>query len=264
MEALVIVGFLILMTWLVRKDKEAHRRLQEAHESAQASRIRREAEEYVENIKTASEELANLHIHTLWTKWKQLCYKDDYGNVIDANWRRELGYFIDNVVAPRTYFDPDTAEDDKEYATNVIIDAVLAYDMDRDMEYLSTHDIEAAYDAGMSGVEFENLVESLLARAGADVRRTSVTGDQGVDLIAELNGSTFAIQCKRSASTIGNKAVQEVSAGRLFYGTDHALVVSDSSFTKSARQLASSLGVELVHYLGLRQHICRASAEAAE
>ena len=43
-----------------------------------------------------------------------------------------------------------------------------------------------------------------------------------------------------------NKAVQEISAGKLFWKGTHAMIVSKSGFTKSAHQLAKSNKVELI------------------
>ncbi len=75
-----------------------------------------------------------------------------------------------------------------------------------------------------------------------------MTGDQGADLIAEAHGRRIVIQCKFHARPIGNKAVQEAFAGLGFHGGDVAVVVSNASYTRSARQLAEANGVILVHH----------------
>ena len=51
---------------------------------------------------------------------------------------------------------------------------------------------------------------------------------------------------------IGNKAVQEISAGKLFWKGTHAIIVSKSGFTKSAHQLAKSNKVELINEYQLK------------
>ena len=51
---------------------------------------------------------------------------------------------------------------------------------------------------------------------------------------------------------IGNKAVQEISAGKLFWKGTHAMIVSKSGFTKSAHQLAKSNKVELINEFQLK------------
>ena len=71
-------------------------------------------------------------------------------------------------------------------------------------------------------------------------------GDQGIDIIAEINGSRVGIQCKRYNSPVGNKAVQEVIAGKNFYGLDSVCVVSTGGYTRSAQLLAKRAKVVLL------------------
>ena len=71
---------------------------------------------------------------------------------------------------------------------------------------------------GMSGVEFEGYVAARLRRAGWQVRLTPAVGDYGVDLIAEKDGQSVAIQCKRHSKSVGVAAVQQVVSGALHHG----------------------------------------------
>jgi len=98
----------------------------------------------------------------------------------------------------------------------------------------------------MSGIEFENYVSTLLKNNGFNVSGTPTTGDQGADLIATKDGVTFIIQVKRHAKSVGNKAVQEVVAALNYYKGDKASVVTNSTFTTSARNLAKRNNVILV------------------
>ena len=82
--------------------------------------------------------------------------------------------------------------------------------------------------------------------------RDSNTGDQGVDLIASINDLRICIQCKDHERSIGNKAVQEISAGKLFWKGTHAILVSRSGFTKSAQKLAKSNKVRLINEFQLK------------
>jgi hypothetical protein len=50
------------------------------------------------------------------------------------------------------------------------------------------------------------------------------------------------------STPVGNDAVQEVFAGMNYYECDHAVVVTNNSFTKSAIDLSEKLKVELLHY----------------
>jgi len=97
------------------------------------------------------------------------------------------------------------------------------------------------------GIKFENHCMKILKKHGWEVKETPNTGDQGVDLIASINDLRICIQCKDHEKAIGNKAVQEISAGKLFWKGTHAIIVSKSGFTKSAQQLAKSNKIKLIN-----------------
>lgn len=112
----------------------------------------------------------------------------------------------------------------------------------------------------MSGLEFEEYVASLLKKSGySNVEVTKASGDQGVDILAEKDGLRYAIQCKNYFNKLGNAPVQEVYAGRAFYGCDVAVVVTNSTFTSSARELADAVGVLLWDRSTLQQMVRDAS-----
>ena len=100
--------------------------------------------------------------------------------------------------------------------------------------------------SNMTGVEFENYLMSLLKNMGFEASGTPTTGDQGADVIASKNGKTFVIQAKRHSKPIGNKAVQEVLAARNFYNGDSGVVVTNNSFTPSAKALAVRNDITLI------------------
>ncbi|HEU5115355.1 MAG TPA: restriction endonuclease, partial [Isosphaeraceae bacterium] len=99
----------------------------------------------------------------------------------------------------------------------------------------------------LTGVEFELFLATLLVKRGFTVETTKVSGDQGVDLVATKNHFRIAIQAKGyPSSTVGNKAVQEVFTGMIFYKCDAAVVITNSTFTKSAKELADQVGCILI------------------
>ena len=98
----------------------------------------------------------------------------------------------------------------------------------------------------LDGPEFEAYVALVLADNGfRHVEITKGSGDQGVDILAERGGKTYAVQCKNYAGAVGNFAVQEAYAGAQFYGCDAAAVICPGSFTRGAKELAQSTGVIL-------------------
>lgn len=96
------------------------------------------------------------------------------------------------------------------------------------------------------GVYFEQLVMELYTHFGYNIVTTKTTGDQGVDLIMTKGSEKIAVQCKRYKNNINNKAIQEVFAGMHFYNCNSAMVVTSSSYTYSAKQLAEALNVQLI------------------
>lgn len=98
----------------------------------------------------------------------------------------------------------------------------------------------------MSGQQFEVFCADVLRSVGFhQVRQTGGSGDQGVDILAVKDGRRYAVQCKRYSSKLDNTPVQEVYAGRTYYGCDVAAVLTNNYFTEGARSLANATGVLL-------------------
>src|SRR6185437_15242650 len=72
------------------------------------------------------------------------------------------------------------------------------------------------------------------------------TGDQGCDLILTKGGEKIVCQLKRYSGPVSNKAVQEAVAAASYYGCSRAMVVTNASFTKSARKLAEANRCDMV------------------
>lgn len=107
--------------------------------------------------------------------------------------------------------------------------------------------LRASDVSGLSPLAYEDYCALLLRDAGWQARTTPLQ-DQGVDVLATLRGTKAAVQCKMYSSPVGNRAVQEVVAGRLHYGAQIAVVVSTAPYTKSAYVLAASTHVLLLHH----------------
>ena len=98
----------------------------------------------------------------------------------------------------------------------------------------------------MDGYQFENFCAALLTKRGyEDVVVTQGSGDQGIDILAYKDGIKYGVQCKCYSSAVGNKAVQEVFAGKTFYHCHVGIVITNNYFTESAIELAKMNGVIL-------------------
>lgn len=98
----------------------------------------------------------------------------------------------------------------------------------------------------MEGLDFEHYCADLLVANGfVEVEVTQGSGDYGVDILAEKDGVTYAIQCKRYNNLVGVKAVQEAYAGRDFYDRMVGCVLTNQYFTKPAAEAARKLKILL-------------------
>lgn len=211
-------------------------------------------------------ELLEPHIFTLIIKRNQLIYKDDYGNEKLDRWFQEVDYFIDNILIKGDLvyqllnesetlgrsIPVKTAEvlkllsDAKKNSREAIRGLV-----DHRVNLAISEGVGQAEDVDLSnidGVGFEHHCAEILCKAGWDARVTRSSFDQGVDIVAIRDGVKWVFQCKKYSQPVGNSAVQEVIAGRIFERASFAVVVSNNSYTQSARQLANAADVYLIHF----------------
>ncbi len=98
----------------------------------------------------------------------------------------------------------------------------------------------------MEGLDFEYYCAELLQNRGfIEVEVTKSSGDYGIDILAEKEGVTYAIQCKRYNAPVGVKAVQEAYAGRDFYDRMVGCVLTNQYFTQPAVDAAQKLKILL-------------------
>lgn len=98
----------------------------------------------------------------------------------------------------------------------------------------------------MRGPDFEQFMREVFKTLGYQVQVTGASGDQGVDLIVTLHGRRIAIQLKGYLNSVGNSAVQEAYAGMTYYGCHACVVITNSVFTSSAKELAARVGCALI------------------
>lgn len=98
----------------------------------------------------------------------------------------------------------------------------------------------------MDGIVFEKFTCDILVANGFEyAKNTKASWDFGVDVVAVKDNVKYAIQCKRYSNPVGIEAVQQVYAGRDYYGCNVAVVFTNQYFTKSAIMLADKIGVVL-------------------
>lgn len=98
----------------------------------------------------------------------------------------------------------------------------------------------------MEGHDFEYFCADLLKQRGfIEVEVTKGSGDYGVDILAEKEGVTYAVQCKCYTAPVGVKAVQEAYAGRDYYDRMVGAVMTNQYFTAPAVEAAKKLKILL-------------------
>lgn len=181
---------------------------------------------------------ARRHGGTLALRRRQECYVDAYGNLIQDGWLKEREYFAERTVAPlaeRRGYGPEL---DAHWDRVIAIIERVARSVRLPDEVAMPED----------GIAYERFCAEKLGRAGWRAHVTPPSGDQGADVVAERDGVRLVVQCKRLSKPVGNAAVQEVAAAARHWSGDMAAVVSNAGFTPSARKLATSTGVLLLHH----------------
>ena len=98
----------------------------------------------------------------------------------------------------------------------------------------------------VNGFDFEHYCADLLLKNGySKAEVTQGCGDYGIDILAEKDGVTYAVQCKCYSNSVGNKSVQEAYSGKEFYKCMVAAVLTNNYFTPAAVETAKETRVLL-------------------
>ena len=183
--------------------------------------------------------ITSAHLNVLRVKRMQKLRKDDYGKLIEKDWIREIKYFHLNTITldANCFYGSKLSTDEIYHLINLEIDL-----------FESTQPLTEQDVANLSPVAFEAYCAWVLNENGWQANTTKSSGDQGIDVIATKGKFKAVFQCKKYTSPVGNKAVQEVIAGKTFASADLAFVVSNTQYTRSAVELAHKAGVHLIHY----------------
>lgn len=118
--------------------------------------------------------------------------------------------------------------------------------------------ISIFYADRLDGCAFEDFVAEVLMFNGySDVSVTGRSGDQGGDILAKVGDANLVIQTKRYSidRKVANNAVQEVLGAVGYYGCEKGLVITNSLFTRSAKDLAEVNNIELIDRRILSEYI---------
>ena len=203
------------------------------------------------------EDIPEKHWSALKRKRDHLMVKDDYGEVDTSAWFSELGRYSAKYILPQIssvhlqIFEDyciTQGMDCRDPITPVVngfIDNTIEH---WDLYFPNNSLSESLYQERPDNpYQYEQYCAQLLRSAGWESYVTKASGDQGGDIRAEMAGLKIVIQCKLYSNPVGNKAVQEVVASVKHYDADYGVVVTNSSYTRSAKFLAKSNNVLLLH-----------------
>lgn len=183
------------------------------------------------------------HADALARRRTVLIRVDDYGIADASRWSREIDHFVSNVVLPLLSPAETRMLRAREVELKAAIDRQIVAHLGALVATLGQGEVE-----GLSPSAFEAHCARLLAAQGWSARTTALSGDQGADIIADKDGVRLIVQCKLLRRPVGNKAVQEAHSAKAHFGAQHAAVVTNADFTRSARDLAATTGVWLLHH----------------
>ena len=188
--------------------------------------------------------VAHAHIEALSRRRAQLVQSDSYGVPQMDRWFKEIDHFIQHQLTPNLTPDLGRA---LPYHKSAVIAAI-----DQEVTAASANTKPfTQFSDNFTPAEFELFCAQVLRESGWDARVTKGSRDQGVDVIAAKGELHVVIQCKLYTGPVGNKAVQEVSAGRAYENAHFGVVVSNNRYTASAVAFAKTNRILLLHHRDL-------------
>ena len=62
-------------------------------------------------------------------------------------------------------------------------------------------------------------------------------------MLCSKDGVSYAVQCKKYSGKVPYRAIEEVICAKNYYGTDRAMIFTNSELTPQADEAAKKLGV---------------------
>lgn len=98
-----------------------------------------------------------------------------------------------------------------------------------------------------TGEEFELYLQNLFRELNYKVKHCGKSGNQGGDLIVKKGNITYVIQAKYYTHKLDNTPIQEVVGAIRFYNANRGVVITNSTFTKKAIELANTNRIILIN-----------------
>jgi len=122
----------------------------------------------------------------------------------------------------------------------VISLAIISKLVFRVLGYIKLHNPDMTAIDKMTGLEFERYIAGLLKNQGYTNVRLTEKYDLGVDIIAVKDGIRWGIQVKRYSGLVKTDAIRQVVTALRSYNCNRAMVVTNSTFSQTTKELARS------------------------
>lgn len=128
---------------------------------------------------------------------------------------------------------------------------------DKELANITLADIDK-----MDGNSFSDYIAALFKQKGYETRTLKRSHDYGVDVIASNDIVRIGIQCKICNSDhLKPSAVQEVIAGLRYYTLDKGILISNSYFSQTIKELARANNITLWNREALARQIRKLQGE---
>lgn len=101
-----------------------------------------------------------------------------------------------------------------------------------------------------TGISFEEKCLKLLEKLGFSCRRTAITGDGGIDIVATSNQplfkGTYIVQCKNWENPVGEPPVRDLYGVVASENANKGILITSSTFTEAAQNFARGKNIELI------------------
>ena len=155
------------------------------------------------------------YLDKLKLRRNQLIYRDNYGDLIESDWEKEVNVFTKNrIVKIQNYLDlkipaPLKAEmesspfwnefygDNFNYIVKTIKEYVeneARYDLHENKENVEEYDDEEIQGFNIDPYEYEKLIAEIFENLGWTTFNTPKSGDQGADIVMQKEGFTYVVQ----------------------------------------------------------------------
>ena len=172
--------------------------------------------------------------------------------------RAKLQYEEENYNLLKVILDERGIPYEEEEVASKLISVLKAFELKKFEVKLLTNtyrSLDISEIDTLNGIEFESFLKELFTKMGFHVENIQSSHDQGADLLLSRPGERIAVQAKRYEEKVTNQAIQEVVASLQYYKADKGWVVTTSTFTQSAIELAKANNIELIDRNRLEKYL---------